>query len=180
MKDLKGTKTEQNLRAAYAGESQARTRYDFFAGQAVKDGYRQIANIFSETANNERAHAKIWFKLLYGGEIKDTLTNLGIAANDENYEWTEMYYEFARTAEEEGFPEIAAKFRLVGDIEKTHEERYRKLIANIQEGLVFARKGDVVWVCLECGHVHVGPNAPEICPVCSHPQAFQELKPENY
>lgn len=177
---LKGSKTEQNLMAAFAGESQARNKYNFFASKARKDGFEQIAAIFEETANNEKEHAKLWFKELNGGEVPSTEENLLAAAEGENYEWTDMYDTFAKIAEEEGFTAIAAKFRAVAAIEKEHEKRYRKLLKNIKDGLVFSRDGDKIWVCRNCGHVHVGKDAPEICPVCSHPQAFFEIKAENY
>lgn len=180
MKELKGTKTEKNLQDAFAGESQARNKYTYFASKARKDGYEQIAAIFEETANNEKEHAKMWFKLLEGGEIKSTPENLKEAAAGENYEWTDMYDRMAKEAEEEGFKEIAAKFRLVGAIEKHHEERYRKLLKNIDDAVVFSRDGDSIWVCRNCGHIVVGPKAPEVCPVCAHPKSFFELKAENY
>ena len=178
--DLKGSKTEKNLLAAFAGESQAYTKYTYYASKAKKDGYVQMANIFEETAANEKEHAKIWFKYLHGGEIPGTMENLEDAAAGEMFEWTEMYDEFAKTADEEGFPEIAAKFRLVGAIEKTHEERYRKLIGNIDEGIVFSRDGDRTWICRKCGHVCIGKQAPTVCPVCGHAQSYFELKAENY
>lgn len=178
--DLKDSKTWENLMAAYAGESQAHMKYTYYAKKAAQDGYEQIGAIFKETAMNEHTHAKIWFKYLHGGEIPGTMENLEDAAAGEMFEWTEMYDEFAKTAEEEGFKEIAAKFRLVGAIEKEHEERYRKLIGNIEEGIVFTRDGDRTWVCRECGHVCIGKSAPTVCPVCGHPQSFFELKPENY
>lgn len=177
--DLKGTKTEANLMSAFAGESMATNKYTYFASKAKKDGYQQIAAIFEETAGNEREHAKMWYKLLHGG-IGDTLENLGHAAEGENYEWTDMYDKFAKEAEEEGFEEIARLFRGVAAIEKEHEERYRKLISNIEEGLVFSRDGDMVWVCRNCGHVVIGKQAPEVCPVCAHPQAYFEVKADNY
>ena len=180
MKDLKGTKTEKNLQEAFAGESQARNKYTFFASKSSKDGYEQIAAIFEETANNEKEHAKLWFKYLEGGEIKDTMSNLEAAANGENYEWTDMYDRMAKEAEEEGFKEIAIKFRAVGAIEKHHEERYRKLLKNIEDGVVFSRDGDRIWICRNCGHIVVGPKAPKVCPVCLHPQSFFELRAENY
>ncbi len=180
MKDLKGTKTEKNLLEAFAGESQARNKYTYFASKARKDGYEQIAAIFEATANNEKEHAKIWFKYLEGGAIKDTISNLKAAAEGENYEWTDMYDRMAKEAEEEGFKEIAAKFRGVGAIEKHHEERYRKLLKNINDAVVFSRDGDAIWICRNCGHIVVGPKAPSVCPVCSHPQSFFELKAENY
>lgn len=179
MKDLKGTKTEQNLMTAFAGESQARNKYTYYASKAKKDGYEQIAAIFEETANNEKEHAKMWFKLLHGG-IPDTVANLADAAAGENYEWTDMYATFAKEAEEEGFDEIARQFRGVAAIEKTHEERYRKLLANIDGGIVFSRDGDVVWECRNCGHIHIGKTAPEVCPVCAHPKAYFQLRKENY
>jgi rubrerythrin len=180
MKDLKGTKTEKNLLEAFAGESQARNKYTYFASKARKDGYEQIAAIFEATANNEKEHAKLWFKYLEGGAIKDTISNLKAAAEGENYEWTDMYDRMAKEAEEEGFKEIAAKFRGVGAIEKHHEERYRKLLKNINDAVVFSRDGDAIWICRNCGHIVVGPKAPSVCPVCSHPQSFFELKAENY
>ena len=176
--ELKGSKTEQNLMAAFAGESQARNKYDYYASKAKKDGYEQIAAIFQETANNEKEHAKMWFKLFHG--INETIDNLADAASGENYEWTEMYKEFARVADEEGFHDIAEKFRGVAAIEKSHEERYNKLAQNIENGEVYARLDDNVWVCRNCGHIHVGKNAPEFCPVCAHPQSYFELKNENY
>ena len=180
MKELKGTKTEKNLQEAFAGESQARNKYTYFASKARKDGYEQIAALFEETANNEKEHAKLWFKYLEGGEIKDTMNNLKEAANGENYEWTDMYDRMAKEAEEEGFKEIAAKFRAVGAIEKHHEERYRKLLKNIEDSVVFSRDGDRIWICRNCGHIVVGAKAPKICPVCLHPQSFFELRAENY
>lgn len=180
MNELKGTKTEKNLMEAFAGESKARTMYTFFAAKARKDGYEQIAAIFEETAINEKAHAKMWFKYLEGGEIKSTPENLVEAANGENYEWTDMYDRMAREAEEEGFKEIARKMRGVAAIEKTHEERYRKLLKNIEDEVVFSRDGDCIWVCRNCGHMVFGKKAPEVCPVCRHPKAFFELKEENY
>ena len=178
--ELKGSKTEQNLMAAFAGESQARNKYTYFASKAKKDGYEQIAAIFEETANNEKEHAKIWFKYLNGGEVPSTTENLKAAADGENYEWTDMYEEFARVAEEEGFKAIAAKFRGVAAIEKHHEERYRKLLENVKEGLVFSKDGDTVWICRNCGHIHIGKKAPKVCPVCAHPQSYFEVKAENY
>lgn len=180
MKDIKGTKTERNLQAAFAGESQAHTKYEYYASQARKNGYEQIAAIFEETSRNEKAHAKIWFKMLHGGEMPDTPTNLRDAAAGENFEWTDMYEYMARDAEEEGFPEIAARFRMVGKIERLHEERYRRLLSNIEEGIVFSREGETVWICRNCGHVHVGKKAPEVCPVCKHPQSFFEIEAKNY
>ena len=180
MKDLKGTKTEVNLMTAFAGESQARNKYTYFASKAKKDGYVQIANIFEETANNEKEHAKLWFKLLEGGSIKDTISNLKAAAAGENYEWTEMYATFSKEAREEGFNDIAYLFEGVAAIEKEHEERYKKLLANIKDGVVFERDRDVVWHCNNCGHTVKGKNAPEVCPVCAHPQAHFQIKSENY
>ena len=179
MKELKGTKTEQNLMEAFAGECQARTKYTYYASQAKKDGYVQIASLFEETANNEKEHAKIWFKLLHDG-MPSTPENLVDAANGENYEWTDMYDRMAKEAEEEGFTKIADLFKMVGAIEKEHEERYRKLLANIEGGLVFSRDGDMIWQCANCGHIVVGKKAPEICPVCSHPQSYFQIKAENY
>ena len=180
MKDLKGTKTEKNLQEAFAGESKARNKYTYYASKARKDGYEQIAAIFEETANNEKEHAKLWFKYLEGGDIKDTLSNLNDAAAGENYEWTDMYDRMAKEAEEEGFKEIAAKMRMVGAIEKHHEERYRKLVGNIEDGVVFSRDGDRIWKCRNCGHIVIGPKAPKVCPVCAHPQSFFEINAENY
>ena len=178
--ELKGSKTEANLMAAFAGESQARNKYSYYASKAKKDGYEQIAAIFEETANNEKEHAKIWFKELHGGSIPDTLTNLKDAANGENYEWTEMYKEFAETAREEGFEHIANLFEQVGVIERHHEERYLKLVDNIDNNLVFQRGEEVVWICRNCGHITYAANAPVVCPVCAHPQSFMELHKENY
>ena len=178
--ELKGSKTEQNLMAAFAGESQARNKYTYFASKAKKDGYEQIAAIFEETANQEKEHAKMWFKELNGGEVPSTEENLLAAAEGENYEWTEMYEEFAKVAEEEGFKALAAKFRGVAAIEKMHEERYRKLLKNLEEGLVFSRDGDMIWQCRNCGHIVVGKKAPLVCPVCNHPQSYFEIKKENY
>lgn len=180
MKDLKGTKTEANLMAAFAGESQARNKYTYYASKAKKDGYEQIAELFTETANNEKEHAKIWFKLLHDGNVPDTVANLKDAAEGENYEWTDMYKSFAEDAKAEGFDHIAYLFEQVAAIEKEHEERYRKLLANIEGGVVFSRDGDMVWVCRNCGHVHVGKTAPEVCPVCAHPKAYFELRAKNY
>lgn len=176
MKELKGTKTEKNLQEAFAGESMARNKYTYFASKARKDGYEQIAAIFEETAGNEKEHAKLWFKYLEGGDIKDTHSNLIAAAEGENYEWTDMYDRMAKEAEEEGFKEIAAKFRMVGAIEKHHEERYKKLVGNLDEGLVFSRDGDRIWKCRNCGHIVIGPKAPKVCPVCMHPQSFFEYQ----
>ena len=178
--ELKGSKTEQNLMAAFAGESQARNKYTYYASKAKKDGYEQIAAIFEETANNEKEHAKMWFKELHGGEVPTTTENLKDAADGENYEWTDMYEEFAKTAEEEGFTEIARKFRMVADIEKHHEERYRKLLKNIDDEVVFSRDGEKIWICRNCGHIVIGKDAPKVCPVCAHPQSYFELKAENY
>ncbi len=180
MKDLKGTKTEKNLMEAFAGESQARNKYSYYASKARKDGYEQIAAIFEETAHNEKEHAKLWFKLLHGGEISDTMTNLRDAAEGENYEWTNMYDRMAKDAEEEGFADIAFRFRAVAEIERHHEERYRRLLANIEEGIVFSRDGDRVWLCRNCGHLVFGKAAPAVCPVCLHKQAFFELEAKNY
>ena len=179
MPELKGSKTEANLMTAFAGESQARNKYTYYASKAKKDGYVQIAAIFEETANNEKEHAKMWFKLLHGG-IGDTVDNLKDAAAGENYEWTDMYAGFAKEAEEEGFDEIARLFRGVAAIEKAHEARYLKLVGNIEGGIVFSRDGDTIWKCGNCGHILVGKKAPEICPVCAHPQAYFEIKAENY
>ena len=178
--ELKGSKTEANLQAAFAGESQARNKYTYYASKAKKDGYVQIANIFEETAANEKEHAKMWFKLLHGGAVPSTVENLKDAADGENYEWTDMYAEFARTARDEGFDDIALLFEEVGKIEKEHEERYRKLLANIEGGLVFSREGDCIWQCSNCGHIAVGRQAPEVCPGCAHPQAYFQIKAENY
>lgn len=179
-KSLKGTKTEKNLETAFAGESMARNKYTYYSAMAKKEGYVQIADIFEETANNEKEHAKIWFKYLHSGSVPDTLTNLEDAASGENYEWTEMYATFAKEAEEEGFYELAQKFRLTAQIEKTHEERYRKLWSNIHEGKVFSRSENASWECSNCGHIHSGTNAPELCPVCAHPKAYFMLWPTNY
>ena len=178
--ELKGSRTEANLMTAFAGESQARNKYTYYASKAKKDGYVQIAQIFEETANNEKEHAKIWFKLLHDGGVPTTVENLKDAAAGENYEWTEMYAEFAKVAKEEGFDHIAALFEMVAKIEKDHEERYKKLLANIEGGLVFSRDGDMMWICSNCGHVHFGKEAPELCPVCAHPKAYFMVKAENY
>ena len=178
--ELKGSKTEQNLMTAFAGESQERNKYTFFASQAKKDGYEQIAAIFQETADNEKEHAKLWFKLLNGGAIGSTEENLKAAAAGENYEWTDMYAEFAKTAKEEGFARIAYLFEEVGKIEKEHEERYLKLLENVKEGKVFEAGEVKIWKCRNCGHIVVGTSAPEVCPVCNHPKAFFEIKAENY
>jgi rubrerythrin len=180
MKDLKGTKTEQNLKEAFAGESMARNKYSYFASKAKKDGYVQIAAIFEETAANEKEHAKMWYKLLNGGKVSDTRTNLADAAGGENFEWTDMYARMAKEAREEGFPEIAEKFEQVAAIEKHHEERYRKLLKNIEDEIVFSRDGDVIWQCANCGHIVIGKKAPEVCPVCDHPQSYFQIKAENY
>ena len=177
--ELKGTKTEANLKTAFAGESEARNKYTYYASKAKKDGYNQIAAIFEETAANEKEHAKLWFKLLHGG-IGDTMANLADAAAGENYEWTDMYATFAKEAREEGFDQIAALFEGVAAVEKEHEERYRKLFSNIEKGIVFSRDGDMLWQCTNCGHIHVGKEAPEVCPVCAHPKAYFQLKAENY
>ena len=178
--ELKGSKTEQNLLTAFAGESQARNKYTYYASKAKKEGYNQIAALFEETANNEKEHAKIWFKLLHDGQIADTLTNLADAAAGENYEWTDMYAGFAKTAEEEGFTKIAALFKMVGDIEREHEARYRALSDSIKNGTVFARETEQVWVCSNCGHIHIGTHAPEKCQVCDHPQGYFILQAKNY
>ena len=178
--ELKNSKTYENLMTAFAGESQARNKYSYFASKAKKDGYEQIAAIFEETANNEKEHAKMWFKELNGGAVPDTKANLLAAAEGENYEWTDMYDEFAKTAEEEGFKDIAAKFRMVGEIEKHHEERYRKLLKNIDDEIVFSRDEEAIWICRNCGHIVIGKKAPKVCPVCAHPQSYFELKSENY
>ena len=180
MKELKGTKTEMNLRAAFSGESEARNKYTYFASKARKDGYVQIAQLFEDTANNEKEHAKMWFKYLEGGAIQDTATNLLHAAEGENYEWTDMYASFAETAEAEGFYELAAKFRLVAAIEKHHEERYRALLKNVETAAVFAKSEVKVWECRNCGHIVVGTAAPELCPTCNHPKAYFEVHAENY
>ena len=178
--ELKGSRTEQNLMTAFAGESQARNKYTYYASKAKKDGYEQIAAIFEETANNEKEHAKMWFKELHGGSIPDTIENLTDAAEGENYEWTDMYSEFAKVAREEGFDRIAYLFEGVAAIEKEHEERYRKLIENIEGGLVFSRDGDKIWKCRNCGHIVIGKEAPKVCPICTHPQSYFEIKAENY
>ena len=180
MKELKGTKTEKNLLEAFAGESQARNKYTYYASKAKKDGYEQIAAIFEETANNEKEHAKLWFKYLHNGEIASTMENLKDAAAGENYEWTDMYDRMAKEAEEEGFTEIVAKFRGVAAIEKHHEERYRKLLKNIDDKVVFSREGECIWICRNCGHIVIGKSAPKIFPVCNHPQSYFELRKENY
>ncbi|MGN0661316.1 MAG: rubrerythrin [Oscillospiraceae bacterium] len=179
MANLKGTKTEANLMAAFAGESQARNKYTYFASKAKAEGYNQIAAIFEETANNEKEHAKMWFKLLNGG-IGTTAENLKAAAEGENYEWTDMYATFAKEAREEGFDKIAALFEGVAKIEKEHEERYLKLLSNVEGDLVFSKDGDTIWQCINCGHICIGKKAPEVCPVCAHPQSYFQVKPENY
>ena len=178
--ELKGSKTEKNLQTAFEGESQARNKYTYFASQAKKEGYVQISKIFEETANNEKEHAKMWFKELNGGEVPTTTDNLLAAAEGENYEWTDMYEEFAKVAEEEGFDLIAKKFRMVGEIEKHHEERFRKLLKNIEDEVVFSKDEDKIWICRNCGHIVIGKNAPKVCPVCAHPQSYFEVKAENY
>ncbi len=180
MADLKGTKTEQNLMTAFAGESQARNKYTYYASKAKKEGYEQIAELFTETANNEKEHAKIWFKLLHDGDVPDTVTNLEDAANGENFEWTDMYDTFAKEAREEGFDRIAYLFEAVGQIEKEHEARYLKLLENVKNGLVFSKDGDTIWQCANCGHICIGKNAPEVCPVCSHPKAYFKVLAQNY
>ena len=176
--ELKGSKTETNLMAAFAGETQARSKYTYYAAAAKSEGYEQISALFTETADNEKEHAEIWFKLL--GGIGDTKANLLAGIAGENYEWSIMYDDFAKEAEEEGFTEIAAKFRMVGAIEKTHEERYLRLVQNVEEGLVFERGGEMIWVCRNCGHIHCGSSAPQVCPICKHSQAYFELRAENY
>lgn len=180
MPEIKGSKTEQNLKTAFAGESQASVKYKFYAKAARKAGFEQIAKLFEETSHNEHEHSKIWFKALHGGEVPETTKNLKDAMEGENYEWTDMYAEFAKTAKEEGFDDLAFKFEMVGKIEKAHEERYAKLLANIEAGKVFEKDDVVVWKCNECGHLHVGKKAPEKCPVCAHSQSFFELNAENY
>ena len=180
MPELKGTKTEQNLMTAFAGESQARNKYTYFASKAKKEGYVQIASIFEETANNEKEHAKMWFKLLEGGAIRSTIENLQAAADGENYEWTDMYATFAKEAREEGFDDIAKLFDLVAKIEAHHEERYKKLIDNINNSTVFKSEGKKLWICRNCGHIHYGESAPKVCPTCKHPQAYFEIMAENF
>ncbi len=177
--DLKGSKTEKNLEAAFAGESMARNKYTYYASKAKKDGFVQIANLFEETAANEKEHAKMWFKLLHNG-IADTETNLADAASGENYEWTDMYPTFAKEAREEGFDYIADLFEKVAEVEKHHEERYKKLLENVKGGVVFSKDNDVIWQCINCGHICIGKKAPDVCPVCAHPQSFFQIKPENY
>ncbi|MBO4428904.1 MAG: rubrerythrin family protein [Clostridia bacterium] len=176
--ELKGTKTEQNLMTAFAGESQARNKYTYFASVAKKEGYEQISEIFLKTADNEKEHAKMWFKAL--GELGTTAENLAAAAAGENFEWTDMYEGFAKTAEEEGFADLAAKFRAVGQIEKAHEERYRALLSNIEMQKVFEKSGETMWECRNCGHLVIGKKAPDVCPVCNHPQSYFEVRKENY
>ncbi len=178
--ELKGSKTEANLMAAFAGESEARNKYSYYASKAKKDGYEQIAAIFEETANNEKEHAKMWFKLLYGGDVPSTLDNLVDAANGENYEWTQMYKEFAIVAKEEGFKHIANLFEEVAKIEKEHEERYLTLLKNLKDDTIFKKSEDKIWICRNCGHVYVGKEAKKLCPVCEHPQSYMEVKAENY
>ncbi|MEG0491865.1 MAG: rubrerythrin family protein [Clostridia bacterium] len=180
MKPLKGTKTEANLMTAFAGESQARNKYTYYASKARKDGYVQIANLFDQTAANEKEHAELWFRYLHEDSIPDTATNLQDAAEGEHYEWTEMYAKMAIEAKEEGFDEIAFRFEGVAKIEKRHEERYRKLLGNVKDGIVFSRSGDMIWECSNCGHIVIGPKAPELCPVCKHPKAYFQLLAENY
>lgn len=181
MNDLKGTKTEKNLQEAFAGESMAHTKYQYYASKAKKEGYVQIANFFEETSRNEKEHAKLWFKYLHGDDVPVTTVNLEDAAAGENYEWTDMYARFAQEAEEEGFKQIAKKFKLVGEVERHHEARYRRLLANIEEDIVFEREdGETVWICSNCGHIHVGKKAPKLCPTCDHPQAYFEIYLENY
>jgi len=178
--ELKGSKTEQNLMSAFAGESQARNKYTYYASKAKKEGYEQIASIFEETAANEKEHAKMWFKLLHNNEVPSTIENLIDAAEGENYEWTDMYAEFAKTAKEEGFDHIAYLFDSVGKIEKHHEERYRALLENVKAEMVFKKPQENMWICRNCGHVHYGKEAPKVCPVCAHPQSYFEIKKENY
>lgn len=178
--ELKGSKTEANLWKAFAGESQAHTKYQYFASKAKKDGYEQIAAFFTETALNEKEHAKLWFKFLHGGDVPGTEANLAEAAAGENYEWTDMYKQMAEDAIADGFPELAVKFRMVAAVEKKHEERYRKLLKNIEDAVVFSRDGDSIWMCRNCGHIVIGKKAPEACPVCNHPKSFFELRAENY
>ena len=180
MAELKESKTWKNLQTAFAGESQAHTKYLYYASKARKEGYVQIGDLFEATAKNEKEHAKIWFKFLHGGSVPETAENLLDAATGENFEWTDMYDGFAKTAEEEGFSDIAFLFKKVGAIEKEHEERYRKLLSNIKEGIVFSRDGDAIWECSNCGHIVIGPKAPELCPVCKHPKSYFMLRAENY
>ena len=178
--ELKGSKTEENLRNAFSGESMARNKYTYYAAKAKKEGYEQLASIFEETANNEKEHAKMWFKLLHDGDVPSTIDNLKDAINGENFEWTDMYSSYAKVAREEGFDNIAYLFEEVGKIEKEHEERYKKLLNNIEDGIVFSRDGDMVWQCRNCGHIVIGKKAPEVCPVCKHPKSYFEIKKENY
>ena len=178
--ELKDSKTFENLQTAFAGESQARVKYEFYASQAKKDGYEQIAAFFTETSANEKEHAKLWYKAMHGGKVGPTTENLKLAAEGENYEWTDMYAGFAKIAEEEGFEQIAAQMRGVAAIEKEHEERYKALCKNIEEGKVFNREGKKAWICRNCGHIHFGEEAPEVCPVCAHPKAYFELRAQNY
>lgn len=178
--ELKGSQTEKNLQTAFAGESQARNKYTYFAGKARKEGYVQIAELFETTANNEKEHAKLWFKALHGGEIADTASNLSDAADGEHYEWTDMYANFAKVAREEGFKELAVQFELVGKIEQRHEERYRKLLANVKTGEVFQKGSTVIWECSNCGHIHIGEKAPEVCPTCKHPKAYFFIHADNF
>lgn len=178
--EFKDSKTFKNLETAFAGESMARNKYDYFASQAKKDGYEQISGFFSATALNEKEHAKLWYKALNGGKVADTETNLKLAAEGENYEWTSMYAEFAKTAEEEGYADLAKQFKGVAAIEKEHEERYLALLDNIKKAQVFCRPGEQIWVCRNCGHIHIGPSAPDSCPVCAHPRAYFELRATNY
>jgi len=180
MKSLKGTKTEKNLLTAFAGESQARLKYTFYSSKAKKEGYEQIASIFMETSDNEKEHAELWYKALHNGSVPTTIENLKAAADGENYEWTDMYAEFAKVADEEGFPELAAQMRGVAAIEKLHEERYRKLLANIEAGVVFENEKIIAWKCRNCGHIHIAKKAPALCPVCAHPQAYFEIRSVNY
>jgi len=178
--ELKGSKTEKNLMAAFAGESQAKTKYEYYASQAKKDGYEQIAAIFEETSRNEKEHAKLWFKYLHGGAVPKTIENLKDAANGENYEWTDMYAEFSKTAKEEGFDELATLFEEVGKIEKEHEERYLTLLKNIEDDRVFKKDGEKMWICRNCGHVYFGTEAVDVCPVCKHPKSYMEVRCQNY
>lgn len=178
--ELKGSKTEKNLMTAFAGESEARNKYTYYASKAKRDGFEQVSKLFEATANNEKEHAKLWFKLLKGGDIPSTIDNLLDAAEGENYEWTDMYAEFAKVAKEEGFTEIARLFEGVAKVEKEHEERYRKLLANIKEEMVFEREEEVAWECMNCGHIHHGKKAPGVCPVCAHPQAYFMIQPKNF
>ncbi|MCI9415719.1 MAG: rubrerythrin family protein [Clostridiales bacterium] len=178
--NIKGTKTEANLMTAFSGESQARTKYTYYASQAKKEGYEQISGLFMETAENEKEHAKLWFKLLHDGAVPKTIENLKDAADGENYEWTDMYATFAKEAREEGLDDIAVMFEYVGKVEKAHEERYRKLLENIEQGLVFKRGDVYMWKCRNCGYIHVGKEAPQVCPTCKHPQAYFEIMAENY